>query len=85
MNGLFNSFVFDRTTEIKAYEVTASVSRVKIFGIRVGFSSRDLACKASKLLAGRPRCAVLEGWWSAEIGIMSPELSVSSFARSSRT
>jgi len=45
--------VFDRTAEMKAYEVTASVSGVEIFGIRFGFSARDLAREASKLLAGR--------------------------------
>jgi len=45
--------VFDRTTEMKAYEVTASASRMEIFWIRFGFSSRDLARHASEFLAGR--------------------------------
>ena len=45
--------VFDRTAKTRAYEVMASVSGVEILGIRFGFSSRGLACKASKLLAGR--------------------------------
>ena len=46
--------VFDlHTAEMKAYEVTANVSGAEIFGIRFGFSSRDLARKASKLLAQR--------------------------------
>ena len=34
--------VFNRTAEMQAYEVTASVSGVEILGIRFGFSSRDL-------------------------------------------
>jgi len=38
---------------MKAYDVTANVTGVEIFGIRFGFSSRDLAHKASKLIAGR--------------------------------
>ena len=41
------------TAEMKAYEVTASVSEAEIFGIWLGFSSRDLDRKASKLFAGR--------------------------------
>lgn len=45
--------MFDRTAEMKAYEVTASVSEVEIFRIRFGFSSRDLARKASKSIAQR--------------------------------
>jgi hypothetical protein len=46
--------VFDlHTAEMKAYDVTANVSGVEIFGIRFGFSSRDLARKASKLIAER--------------------------------
>ena len=46
--------VFDlHAAEMKAYEVTASVSGVEILGIRFGFNSRDLARKASKLIAGR--------------------------------
>ena len=46
--------VFDlHTAEMKAYEVTANVSGVEIFGIRFGFSSRNLARKASKLIAAR--------------------------------
>jgi hypothetical protein len=44
--------VFDRTAKMKAYEITASVSGMEIFGIRFGFSSRDLARKSSKLIAG---------------------------------
>lgn len=45
--------VFDHTTETMAYEVMASASGVEIFGIRFGFSTRGLARKASKLIAGR--------------------------------
>ena len=45
--------VFDCTAEMKAYEVTASVSGMEILGIRFGFSSRDLAREASKLLVQR--------------------------------
>ena len=45
--------VFDRAAEMKAYNVTANVSGVEVFRIRFGFSSRDLARKASKLLAQR--------------------------------
>jgi len=39
--------------EMKEYDVTASVSGMEIFGSRFGFSSRGLARKASKLIAGR--------------------------------
>ena len=45
--------VFDGTAAMKVYEVVASVCRVEIFGIWLGFSSRDLAREASKLLAQR--------------------------------
>lgn len=46
--------VFDlHTAEMKAHEVTANVSGVEIFGIRFGFSSRNLARKASQLIAAR--------------------------------
>jgi len=45
--------VFDRTAEMKAYEVTASVSGMEIFEIWFGFSSWDLIRKASNLVAGR--------------------------------
>ena len=45
--------VFHRTAEMKAYEVASSVSGVETFGIRFGFSARDLARKANKLLAQR--------------------------------
>jgi len=39
------------TAKVTAYEVTANVAGVEIFGIRFGFSSGDLARKASKLVA----------------------------------
>ena len=46
--------VFDlHTSEMTAYEVTTNVSGVEIFGIRFGFSSRNLARKASQLIAAR--------------------------------
>ena len=45
--------VFDRTAEMKAYEVTARVSEAEIFRICIGVGSYDLGCKASKLVAGR--------------------------------
>jgi hypothetical protein len=41
------------TAEMKAYEVTASVSGVEIFRIWFGCSLRDLAREASKLLTQR--------------------------------
>lgn len=46
--------VFDlHTAEMKAYEVTAEVSGIEFFGIRFGFSTRDIARKVSKLIAQR--------------------------------
>jgi TolB-like protein len=46
--------VFDLdTAEVRSYEVTANVTGVEIFGIRFGFSPRDLARKVSKLIITR--------------------------------
>lgn len=46
--------VFDlHTGELTAYEVTANVSGVEIFGFRFGFSPRDLARAVSKQIAER--------------------------------
>jgi len=41
------------TGKVTAYEVTANVAGVEIFGIRFGFSSGDLARKASQLIAAQ--------------------------------
>jgi len=59
--------VFDRTAEMKAYEVTASVSGMEILGIRFGFSSRDLAREASKLIAQRIGWLCGRRWWNEAV------------------
>ena len=64
--------VFDRTAETRVYDVTASVSGVEIFGIRFGFSSRDLARKASKLLAGCIGVLCGRKRWNAGIDVLTP-------------
>lgn len=46
--------VFDlETAEMKAYEVAVNATGIEILGIRFGFSSRNLARKASQLIAVR--------------------------------
>lgn len=46
--------VFDlATAEIKAYEITTTVTGVEIFGLRFGVSARDIARAVAKQIAGR--------------------------------
>lgn len=42
-----------RTSDVKAFEVTAQVSGIEIFGIRFGFSPQDLVRKLSDSIATR--------------------------------
>lgn len=58
--GRITNFDNDGDTRVRPHRgdegvlrVTANVSEIKTSGIRFGFSSRDLARKASKLPAGR--------------------------------
>jgi len=57
---------------MRAYEGAAIVPGVEVFEIRFGFSSRDLARKASKLIARRIGTLCKRKRWSAEIRCYVP-------------